>query len=309
MNNERNILILVPHWNSPVTNYTISSLSKDKNNNIYILDFNEKEANSDIKSIPVEVIKSNISIKYDENRAFNQKESKQLLLQIKDIIKTKNINYILSGKNRYERFLSENKNKIKNIQIFVPDIEIVKICEDKKNTYDFLKKNKIDTPNYYTKKETINNITQKYFLKPRKENSNNKGNLSQNIEEIKKIKNKEIILCEELIYPEINNTIYVKQGKIILSKAYIMYEKYDLDKRRIPINDKRIEEYSKKIIDVFLKKFNNEKVDGIYNLDFMRKKDKEIYVINEINIGRLSAGHYCFLEQEKNIPQILITSR
>ncbi len=94
--------------------------------------------------------------------------SKKFISEIKNITKKNNINIVLPGSDEDALNLSKNRKTIENAitKIACVDYEILKILSNKQKTYDFLKKNNFDIPEYYvanTKKQLIFYI--KYLIK------------------------------------------------------------------------------------------------------------------------------------------------
>jgi carbamoyl-phosphate synthase large subunit len=90
--------------------------------------------------------------------------------ELLSIVKSEKIDLIVPTVDLDLKVLAINKQKFKEIgcTILVSDPGVVDICQDKRNTYQFLIKNKFDTPKLYDPDKILNNkrFNGPYFMKP-----------------------------------------------------------------------------------------------------------------------------------------------
>jgi hypothetical protein len=277
----KNILILVPHINGVLTKGIIKQLYQ--NYNLIVLDFCEKDVEVDTELLG-KIKERNFSkakISYSDQNLINSEDSEIIKKEIEEICNRYNIEFIFSAKNRYEFLLSE----LPNLPTAVPSKKILELCSDSKQLSEFCIQNKIPVARILS-----DDTTEEYFEKPRYEYQNKRfGELDPS----------HLLKFEVVNFPEINSTVIVKDRKTTGIYSYQRIAEDDFN-REIVEN----KEVNNIITDIFHKfdELKDEKIDGVYNLDFMFRGTTP--VLNEINCGRLPAGHIIFASY--NLPEQLI---
>lgn len=258
-----NVLLINPGRRDYLVKYFIN-LSKKYKLKIFLVD---KDKN--IPSFAVSKKTSNFNSPLVKNK-------KNYIRFLRKLILKKKINIVFPVSERELKILAEEKHyyKKQSIEVIVSDLNVIKICQNKLTTINFLKKNKF----FFPKNVSFNKLKKNLpIIKKRVKGSGSKDqSVIKNLKDIPRFNNNKFFFQKYLNYQEYGADILNDlDGNYIHSsfKRKILMRSGDTDKAEM-VHSKTFEDFARRISKAL-------KPVGIIDIDFLFNGKK--FFILDIN--------------------------
>ncbi len=306
------LLFLRPFLEHSVAPDMIRGLDTQKYD-ISSLNYNEKYCSEDIPTAAKKIHHRYTSILSESITPtlffINEQAQLQQLLQL---AQTKQFDLIIPTKARYVRLLSEKKSLFGD-KVFVPDLDVVKLCTDKDKTYEFFGRgpSPIPVPDYAPLQGCdvilMNDILKKKgarFVKPATSSGGAKASFVHSLDDFVQEygdNQSKLVVSEILNRPEFNHTIVVQYGEPVVQATYeCLSSQVGVSRENMTVIDYHLHLLGERIIEYLQRSFGEKAVNGVYNIDFLLN-DEGNPVLSEINVGRLPGGNAIFNFAGQNV--------